>query len=197
MKTVRATKQETQHTSIFRDAPRRTASATSTTSTAQQPLTRTETRTTRSTTRTPARTRLAKSSVTVTSTQIIDHHCVAYTLHYCYLQPTPHTHYIDTPTASSTCCFQRRLTTSHSSRAIEKKTWCQCMSHTGTLSVFFRTGFHSFTNLKAGFADTLIQRQKDANAMVASPCHRHFAPNPWHLPDNQQSLPPVFRQSKV
>ena len=52
------------------------------------------------------------------------------------------------------------------------------------------TDFHSFANLKAGFADTLIQRQKDANAMVASPCHRHFAPNPWHLPDNQQC--PLF-----
>ena len=47
-----------------------------------------------------------------------------------------------------------------------------------------------FANPKAGFADTLIQRQKDANAMVASPCHRHFAPNPWHLPDNQQC--PLF-----
>ena len=38
IKTVRATKQQTQHTSILRDAPRRTAPTTSTTSTAQQPL---------------------------------------------------------------------------------------------------------------------------------------------------------------
>ena len=30
-------------------------------------------------------------------------------------------YYIDTPMASSTCCFQRRLTTSHNSRAIEKQ----------------------------------------------------------------------------
>ena len=42
-------------------------------------------------------------------------------MHYCYLQSTPRTHYIDTPMASSTCCFQRRLTTSHSSRTIEKQ----------------------------------------------------------------------------
>ena len=38
IKTARATKQQTQHTSILRDAPQRTAPTTSTTSTAQQPL---------------------------------------------------------------------------------------------------------------------------------------------------------------
>ena len=38
IKTVRATKQQTEHTSIFRDAPQRIGPTTSTTSTAQQPL---------------------------------------------------------------------------------------------------------------------------------------------------------------
>ena len=38
IRTVRATKQQTEHTSILRDAPQRTAPTTSTTSTAQQPL---------------------------------------------------------------------------------------------------------------------------------------------------------------
>jgi len=38
IKTVRATKQQTQHTSILRDAQQRTAPTTSTTPTAQQPL---------------------------------------------------------------------------------------------------------------------------------------------------------------
>ena len=38
IKTVRATKQQTQHTSILRDKPQRAAPTTSTTPTAQQPL---------------------------------------------------------------------------------------------------------------------------------------------------------------
>ena len=61
--------------------------------------------------------------------------CIRYTLHYCYFQSTPHTRYIDTPMALWHPAHAASSTVSPLPRH-RKTTWCQCMSHTGTLSVF-------------------------------------------------------------